>query len=180
VLKHLWEDLSRPHAQLCSFVLRIGLGTIFVWHGVLKLALDYGSRWSATLPEGTQLVVAWGETICGVALLAGLLSRLAALGVVVIMVGAIMVQTANFGFVPIEAPPVGTTRYIPPVGSEYNFALIVIALGVIALGSDPLSLDHLLFGRRKRPQPTPAGEQVTAAPVERPRVSEAAGLPGEG
>src|SRR5207244_3005096 len=80
VLKQLWQALSKPHAQLCSFVLRIGLGTIFVWHGILKLVYDHGRGWSVDLPEFTQLAVAWGETACGFALLAGLLSRLAAVG----------------------------------------------------------------------------------------------------
>jgi len=157
VLKDLWNELSKPHAQLCSFILRVGLGTIFVWQGVLKLVQEHGHRWSTTLPEGTQLVVAWGEALCGVALLTGLLSRLAALGVVVIMVGAIMIQTAKFGFIRIEAPPVGSTQSSILVGSEYNFALIVMALGIIALGSDSLTVDQLLFGRRKGGRRAPEG-----------------------
>jgi uncharacterized membrane protein YphA (DoxX/SURF4 family) len=181
VLKQLWNTINKPHAQLCCFVLRIGLGTIFVWHGILKLVYDHGRGWSVDLPEFTQLAVAWGETVCGFALLAGLFSRLAALGVGVIMVGAILIQTQQFGFVhPPEAPPVGKTQRAVPVGTEYNFALIIMSLGVIALGSDPLALDHLIFVRRRRRLPAPTAGPATAVAGERPPVVEAAGLPGEG
>ena len=40
-------------------------------------------------------------------------------------------------------------RFNIPVGAEYNVAVIVMCLAVVALGSGKVSLDHLIFGRRR-------------------------------
>src|SRR2546421_8568705 len=98
----MFTDLLKPHVQLGSFLLRVGLSIIFVCHGYLKLAQNNGAAWSDDLPETTQLVVAWGETVCGIAMLVGLASRLAAVGIVVIMVGAIVLQTGDFDFINVQ------------------------------------------------------------------------------
>jgi uncharacterized membrane protein YphA (DoxX/SURF4 family) len=151
MLKQLWQDLFKPHVQLASFLLRLGLAVIFIFHGNLKLAQGGGRLWSDTLTEETQMAVAWGETVCGVALLFGFLSRLAATGLIVIMVGAIMLQTGRFDFIYlayIRSDP----AYVP-TGTEYNFAIIIMCLAVLAQGSGKVSLDYLFFGRKKNLAP---------------------------
>src|SRR5262249_60631899 len=107
-------------------------------------------------PAGPQLAVAWGETLCGLLPLVGLMSRLAAVGLAAIQVGAIMVQTRQFDFIHIEYIKHNPAR--APTGSEYNFALIIMCLAVVVLGSGLLSLDCLLknyYRRRKARQPSP-------------------------
>jgi uncharacterized membrane protein YphA (DoxX/SURF4 family) len=156
VIKRLWSDLPKQHVHLASFVLRLGLGAIFIFHGLLKLSQDYGAHWSDRLPAAQQIAVAWGETICGFALFLGLLSRLAAVGPTIIMIGAIVLQTDRYHFINIEYNPNDPTRI--PTGWEYNFALIVMCLTVIALGSGKVSLDYLIFNRffrARTPQPVP-------------------------
>ena len=154
MLERLWGERTLPHMHLTSFLLRVGLAIIFLYHGYLKLVVREYGGWSDTLPETTQVAVAWGETLCGAALLVGFMSRVAAAGITAIMVGAIALQTGKLGFVNIEYLPKGKgVADQIPVGAEYNFAVIVMCLAVIALGSGKVSLDYLIFERRRGQQP---------------------------
>src|SRR5262249_49167733 len=141
--------LRQPHPDLASVLLRLGLAAIFIAHGVVKLGQQGGTDRHPRLTAGTQLAVAWGEVVCGGALLIGLLSRLAALGIIVIMVGAIVVQTGKLDFINIEFR---MDREIP-TGCEYNFAIIIMCMAIIVLGSGLFSLDRLLFGSGKPESP---------------------------
>jgi putative oxidoreductase len=155
--------LYKPDAA--SLVLRLGLGAIFIFHGFLKIA--YGSTiWNPDLPAWLQVAVAWGETIAGVAFLAGFLSRLAALGIIVIMVGAITSVTGKLDYVPMENNPDWNGVNLVATGYEYNVAIIVMCVAVILLGSGMVSLDHILFGRKK----APTGQAVPPAPQVPSRV----------
>jgi hypothetical protein len=77
----------------------------------------------------------------------GFLSRLAALGVVGLMVGAIAMVTGSRGFVQIQLTPQGYN--FDAGGFEYNFVLIVASLAVLLLGSGRASVDQFLFGRKR-------------------------------
>lgn len=150
MIKRIWGELPKQHAHLGSFLLRVGLAVIFIFHGYLKLIQEGGRAWTDTLDENAQMAVAWGEMLGGVALLIGLLSRLAAVGLVVIMVGAIVVQTGRFDFIYVGEYHRSNPSRIP-TGAEYNFALIVMCLAVVAIGSGTFSIDYCikrrLFGR---------------------------------
>jgi uncharacterized membrane protein YphA (DoxX/SURF4 family) len=141
------KDLLKPHVQLGSFLLRLGLAWICIFHGYLKLTAHDGTHWDDQLPEATQLAVSWGELVCGFALLFGLLSRVAAIGIIVIQVGAIVLQTAKWDF--INTDYIKSYPYSSPTGAEYNFVLIMMCLALLALGSGKVSLDHLFCGRRQ-------------------------------
>lgn len=146
MIKRIWSDLPKQHAHLGSFLLRVGLAVIFIFHGYLKLIQEGGRAWTDTLDGDVQVAVAWGEMLCGVALLVGLLSRLAAVGLVVIMVGAIVVQTGRFDFIYVgEYHRANPSRI--PTGAEYNFALIVMCLAVVAIGSGVFSADYFIKRR---------------------------------
>jgi putative oxidoreductase len=144
--------LRQPHSDLASFLLRMGLAAVFVYRGYIKLSQGGGTSWypKDVLPEETQLAVAWGEFVCGLALLVGLLSRLSAIGIIVIMVGAIIVETGARDFVNIEAAPKERPFNIA-IGSEYNFAIIIMCAAIVVLGSGLLSLDHLIWRRKTEP-----------------------------
>lgn len=83
----------------------------------------------------TQYAVAWGELLGGVALLLGLLTRLAALGLIVIQVGAIWTVTALHGF-----------SFTRGGGYEYNIALIAMLLALVIMGGGHWAVDR--FFRR--------------------------------
>jgi putative oxidoreductase len=98
-----------------------------------------------------QLLVAWGELVGGIAMLLGCLTRLAALGLIVIQVGAIATVTWAQGFSAAGG-----------AGYEYNLALIAMCLAVMALGGGSWSLDGML---RRRPAVAAKEPGTTAAPV---------------
>ena len=128
-MKECCEKL-KPYAGV---FLRIGLGIIFVYHGYGKVfgqGAGLGSSWNPYgMPALVQILVSWGELVCGLAILVGFLSPLAALGIIIIMLGAIFLVHGKNGF------------SIMNQGYEYNFALIMMSLALMATGSGPISVD---------------------------------------
>jgi uncharacterized membrane protein YphA (DoxX/SURF4 family) len=147
----MFRDLFKPHIHLGSFLLRLGLASIFIFHGFLKLAQNGGTSWDDKLTENSQLAVTYGELICGFVLLFGLFSRLAVLGIIVIQIGAIILQTGKWDFINTDYVP--PSRAHTPTGAEYNIALIVMCLAVLAIGSGKVSLDYLFFGTKESVTP---------------------------
>jgi len=82
---------------------------------------------------GTQMAVAWGELVCGIALLLGLFTRLSSVLMVLVQLGAIFTVTWAHGF----APPSG-------VGFEYNLLVIAACLALILRGGGYASLDRYI------------------------------------
>jgi uncharacterized membrane protein YphA (DoxX/SURF4 family) len=87
-----------------------------------------------------QIAVAWGELLGGAALLLGVLTRLAAVGLLIIQVGAILTVTAAKGF-----------SVTAGGGAEYNVALIAMCLVLILTGGGACSVDGILRRRRQGP-----------------------------
>jgi uncharacterized membrane protein YphA (DoxX/SURF4 family) len=94
---------------------------------------------------GVQFLVAWGELLGGAAMLLGFLTRWAALGLVIIQIGAIATVTYGKGFSAGGG-----------AGYEYNVALIGMCLALMLTGGGRLSVDQLLFARRRAPAQQPA------------------------
>jgi uncharacterized membrane protein YphA (DoxX/SURF4 family) len=90
-----------------------------------------------------QLAVAWGELVGGVALLLGLLTRVAAAGLVIIQLGAVFTVTGYQGFSMFG-------------GAEFTLALTVMGLCLMLMGGGSLAVDRLLSGRKKAQVSTPA------------------------
>jgi uncharacterized membrane protein YphA (DoxX/SURF4 family) len=86
--------------------------------------------------HGAQMAVAWGELVCGILLLFGLLTRLSALLMIVIQVGAIFTVTWARGF-----------SFAEGGGFEYNLALIGMCLATALMGGGLCSLDWRLTHR---------------------------------
>ena len=84
-----------------------------------------------------QFAVAWGELLGGIALLFGFLTRLAALGLVVIQMGAIDTVTGARGF-----------SFAEGGGYEYNIALLAMCVALLFLGGGTLAVDRW---RTRRP-----------------------------
>jgi uncharacterized membrane protein YphA (DoxX/SURF4 family) len=99
---------------------------------------------SPTIPgslqtAAVQLLVAWGELLCGVALLVGLATRWAAVAMVLIQIGAIATVTWAHGFSAAGG-----------IGYEYNLLVIAACLGLALKGGGLVSLDHWLRALRAR------------------------------
>jgi len=103
---------------------------------------------------GAQMAVAWGELLCGLALLVGLLTRPAALAMIIVQAGAIATVTWGRGFA-------GTTG----AGYEYNLLIIAVCVALALSGGGALSLDRLITERkaqRKAAAVNPTEQQVAA------------------
>jgi putative oxidoreductase len=94
------------------------------------------------------MAVAWAEFVGGAALVLGLFTRFAALGMIVIQVGAIAMVTSTRGFI---------GKY---GGWEFNFVLLAGCLALFILGSGGCAVDHLFRVREKKPEKEAALQPV--------------------
>ena len=136
-------------------VLRLALGVIFVMHGSQKmLGLFGGHGLLATVenfqtnlgvPAALAYAAVFTEFFGGIALILGLLTRLAALGIGTNMgVAMWKVHLAN-GFFLNWTCEVGKKH-----GFEYNLALLAMALALVLIGAGNYSLDHRLTKPKPR------------------------------
>jgi putative oxidoreductase len=97
-----------------------------------------------------QLAVAWGELLAGAALVLGLLTRLATLGVIVIQAEATYLAATLPDF-----------SLLKTGGAEYNVALLSMCLTLLLLGGGRWAVEQFF---RRAPKPstraTPAPEAV--------------------
>src|SRR4051794_29195834 len=86
------NTLFAPRPSFASLILRLGLAAIFLVHGWIKLdvGMDQSAELIAGVSRSTQTAVGAAEFVCGLAMLVGLASRLAAVVLGVIQFGAIM------------------------------------------------------------------------------------------
>jgi len=168
IFKPLWKLTPEAKADAASLLLRLALACVFVTHGLEKILMNGaggGTTWLiATFhpPAGTveitpflmfvQVVVAWGETLGGVALLLGLFTRPAAVALILLQAGAVYLITIDKAFSEHKNG-----------GYEYNLALMAMCLPVLVLGGCRFSLDRL-FRRRAKAAPAAAPPAAAARP----------------
>jgi putative oxidoreductase len=133
-----YTDFGGP-GSLGLLVLRVVAGAGIAIHGWPKIQNAYG--WmgpEATVAPAMQALAALGEFAGGLALIAGLLTRLAALGIAGVMVGALAIV-----HVPRGDPFVSMTG-----GPSSELAALYLACSVLFILAGPgrFSLDALLFG----------------------------------
>ena len=129
---------------LVPLLLRCALAVIFIYHGLSSVSQEnqWGAAWmkgEGADPAPIQLLVAWGELIGGIAMALGFLTRLAAIGLVIIMAGAVYKVHWPHGF------------DMRQHGYEYNFAIIMICLALILVGGGNLAVDRIFRLKRKTP-----------------------------
>jgi putative oxidoreductase len=129
--------------DLGLLALRLTTGTIFAAHGAQKLFV-YGfagvsgafAQMGVPMPGITGPATGLVEFFGGLALIAGLLTRLAGVGVAITMIGAIaMVHLAGGLFA--------------PNGVEYPLALLGATVSLALAGAGRYSLDALVATKRR-------------------------------
>jgi putative oxidoreductase len=120
-------------------LLRLVVGAAFLFHGWPKIhhPLDWMGP-EASMPAILQCLAALSEFGGGMALILGLLTRLATLGIAGVM--SVALATVHL---PMGHPFVGK-----PGGPSYELAAVYLACVILLLllGPGRLSLDALLFG----------------------------------
>lgn len=137
-------------------LLRAAVGTIFIAHGAQKLFI-YGmsgvvgafGQMGVPFPEVTGPLVALLEFFGGIALLVGLLTRFAALGLAINMLGAMVLVHAPAGF-------------FLPNGIEFALILGAASLAFAIMGAGEYSVDALVARRRQEPRTVPVGRTLHA------------------
>lgn len=129
--------MHKQSSEIGLLVLRLTLGIIFLAHGWQKVSGFAGIvQWfgSIGLPPLLAYAVTAIEFCGGIALLLGLFTRLAALGIIFVMIGAIFSVKLQAGFIG---------------GYEYDVALIAIAAALVLNGSSLAALDSRLAKRKE-------------------------------
>lgn len=124
-------------------IVRLVVGLLFVGHGAQKLFGMFGGYgpkgtggWmeSIGIKPGVAMAVTAGlmEFVGGILFAAGLLTQLAAVLIVMTMVGAIASVHGKNGL------------WVTSNGYEYNMVLIAVAVGVALVGAGDYSLDAII------------------------------------
>lgn len=141
----MFRNLSVRDAA--CLLLRVSLGVIFLVHGVEKVSHDLGTSWEPEFGKLTNVALAWGELVGGVAMLLGLLTRLTAIGFGFVMACALYVVGTTKGFQGTPDVVIKGFDYLR-VGAEFPFALLLQCVAVLLLGGGAFSVDRCL--RRSR------------------------------
>ena len=157
----LFDSPSRRQIDTALAILRVVLGVTFILHGGQKLfvfgfAGVSGAFAQMGIPAPGLLgpFVAFVEFFGGIAILLGLLTRLAALGVAATMAVAILTVHLKNGF-------------FAPMGVEFPLSLLGSAIALIITGAGDFSVDALI-GKRLGTRAAVAPE---AAPARTRRVA---------
>jgi uncharacterized membrane protein YphA (DoxX/SURF4 family) len=127
----------RPAAPL---VLRVVLGGLFIWHGIDKfdtgISMVEGAfrGWDVPAPGLTAPLTAVVEIVAGAALVLGIGTRIAAMLLGVVSIGALVYVKQDLGIISSAPMP----------GAELDLALLAGNLALIVHGPGRISLDHQL------------------------------------
>jgi putative oxidoreductase len=149
--------LSSKRLDSALFALRLATGSIFAAHGAQKLFV-YGfagvtgafAQMGVPMPGVIGPFIALLEFFGGLALVVGLLTRLASLGLALDMVGAILLVHLKGGF-------------FLPTGAEFALACLGPSVTLALAGAGNFSLDALI--RRRQAQPVFSADAHAARKV---------------
>ena len=138
----LTAPASPRQLDLGLAILRVVTGLVFAAHGAQKLFV-YGvagvtgafQGMGIPFPAVTGPLTGVVELLAGLALVVGLLTRLAGFGLAITMLGAI-------GFVHLAA------GFFAPTGIEFPLALLAATVALAFIGGGRFSLDALIASRR--------------------------------
>jgi putative oxidoreductase len=130
-------------------IVRIVLGVVFFAHGAQKALGWFGGaglqstvrvfREQLRIPAPLALLSVAAEFLGGLGLIVGLLSRIAALGIAVVMIVALVAVHGKFGFF------MNWYGEKQGHGIEYHILALALALAVMIKGAGAFSLDQVLY-----------------------------------
>jgi len=126
-------------SDVALLLLRAALGTVFIVHGREKRKF-WKLQPSAQLPAGflrMLRLLSIAEPAGGLAVLVGFLTRPAAVGLALVMTGALRLLIVQLHKKFSEANVAGW---------EFEFMLFIVAIALALMGGGRFALDRLLFG----------------------------------
>jgi putative oxidoreductase len=159
--------LVRTGRDWATLPARLGLAVVMFPHGAQKafgwfggdgLAATVATMGEQGLPVIVPVLVVLAETLGSLALLVGLLGRLAALGIGLVMLGAIYLVHLPHGFF------MNWTGRQAGEGFEYHLLALALTMVVMIKGSGALSVDRLLTRGREASVPADGRHVGAAAP----------------
>jgi putative oxidoreductase len=127
-------------AQWGIAVLRVTVGAIFLAHGLQKVFVigmpavaEFMAQAGIPLPMASAILVSAVETLCGMALVLGLLTRWAAVPLAIDMLVAMIVVHLPGGF-------------FLPNGIEFTLALLAGCVSIGLVGPGAFALDNVIPG----------------------------------
>jgi putative oxidoreductase len=150
-----------------ALVARVSLGIVMPPHGMQKAFGWYGGEGlQATiagmtgqgLPTFVPLFVVLAEVAGSAALIAGLLGRLAAASIAVVMLGAVALVHLEHGFF------MNWSGEQAGEGFEYHLLALALATVVLIKGSGAWSLDRAIERHREEPAPAEWAHVGVTAP----------------
>lgn len=125
---------SRPAVPL---VLRVVLGGLFVWHGIDKFDVgidmieEMFTMWGVPAPGLTAPLTAIVEIVAGAMLVFGIATRMAAMLLSVVMIGALIYVKQDLGIISSQPMP----------GAELDLAMLAGLVALVILGPGSISVD---------------------------------------
>ncbi len=143
----MWKKLIQTNDDTVALVLRLALGIVMFPHGAQKLLGWFGGRGlfgtielfsQMGFPSILTVLVTMGEFFGGLGLLVGFLTRVAAAGIGIIMLGALLlVHWSNGFFMNWAGKQAGE-------GFEFHILAVGLAVALIIRGGGKSSLDRSL------------------------------------
>lgn len=147
--------LNRFH-PVVPLVLRVVLGGLFVWHGIDKFDVGIDmiegmfTSWGVPAPSLTAPLTAVIEIGAGALLVVGLGTRVAAMLLSVVMIGALIYVKKDLGVISSQPMP----------GAELDLAMLAGLVGLVVMGPGAASVDGKV-----------GLEPATARPVAEPALA---------
>jgi putative oxidoreductase len=144
--------ILKTNSDLTPALLRLVLGIVFLPHGLQKVFGWFGgSGYSATMstfengmhiPAVFAFLAIAAEFLGAIGLIAGFLTRIAALGLIIEMLVAIFKVHRNNGFF------MNWSGKQAGEGYEYHLLVIVVGVAIMILGAGAFSVDGMLYRRK--------------------------------
>ncbi len=154
----LIERITISQAPAATVLIRVVVGTVFLSEGIQKFIFpdQVGAGRFATIPisnaETVAPIIGGIETVCGIMVLAGLLTRLAVLPLIAIMLTAlfttkipILLGTEFMGFSLRKVSYYGIWGFLHE--SRTDLAMLFGSLFLFIVGAGRISIDALISGR---------------------------------
>jgi putative oxidoreductase len=123
--------------NLGLLIVRLVVGAIFVVHGLQKKG-SWRMQPSEQNPQNLLLafrILSIAEPLGGIAIALGFLTQWAAVGIAIIMVGAMVLKIGTWH-----------KKFAEPGGWELDLLILAVAVMLIFRGAGSIALDRLWFG----------------------------------